>query len=79
MHVIEVLGAGCAECLKLELTVARAAKAAGVEVEIRQITDDRRIRAYGVTTTPGLVIDGTVASAGRVPSAAEIAQWLPAA
>lgn len=79
MKVIEVLGPSCGECLKLELAAARAAAEAGVEVEVRKITDDRRIRAYGVTSTPGLVIDGTVASTGRVPSVAEIARWLLAA
>lgn len=79
MKVIEVLGPSCGDCLKLELVAACAAAVAGVEVEVRKVTDDRGIRAYGVTDTPGLVIDGTVASTGRVPSAAEIATWLLAA
>lgn len=79
MKVIEVLGPSCGKCLKLELAAARAAARTGVEVEVRKVTDDRRIRAYGVTDTPGLVIDGTVASTGRVPSVAEIARWLVAA
>ena len=76
MHVIEVLGPSCSDCLKLELAAARAAREAGVEAEIRKVTDDLRIRAYGVTSTPGLVIDGIVASTGRVPTSTEIAGWL---
>jgi small redox-active disulfide protein 2 len=76
MHVIEVLGPSCSDCLKLELAAARAVAETGIEAEIRKVTDDRGIRAYGVTSTPGLVIDGTVASTGRVPSSAEIAGWL---
>jgi hypothetical protein len=40
------------------------------------VTDSRRILAYGVLSTPGLVIDGTVASTGRIPSVDEIAGWL---
>lgn len=79
MRVIEVLGTGCSDCLKLELVAARAAEQAGVEADVRQVTDRRRIEAYGVFAPPGLVIDGIVASAGRVPSAAEIAEWLLAA
>jgi hypothetical protein len=40
------------------------------------VTDPRRILAYGVLSTPGLVIDGTVASTGRIPLVDEIAGWL---
>jgi small redox-active disulfide protein 2 len=76
MHVIEVLGPSRADCLKLEMAAAHAVKAAGIEAEVRKVTDARRIRQYGVTSTPGLVIDGVLASMGRVPSAAEITEWL---
>jgi small redox-active disulfide protein 2 len=76
VHVIEVLGTGCSECLRLDLIAARAVAQAGVEAEVRQVTDRRRIAAYGVFTTPGLAIDGALASTGRVPLAAEIADWL---
>lgn len=75
-HVIEILGSGCADCLKLELVASKAAIRAGIEVDIRHVTDDRQIASYGVMSTPGLVIDGVVASAGRVPSADELAGWL---
>jgi hypothetical protein len=32
--------------------------------------------AFGVMSTPGLVIDGKVVSVGRIPSAGDIALWL---
>jgi small redox-active disulfide protein 2 len=76
MRTIEILGPGCANCLRLELVAAEAVQRAGVEAEIRKISDYRQIVAYGVMSTPGLVIDGTVASAGRIPSVDEIAAWL---
>jgi small redox-active disulfide protein 2 len=79
MHVIEVLGTGCSDCLKLGLAVARAAEQLGMRVDIRQVTDVRRIEAYGVLTPPGLAIDGMLASTGRVPPVTEIAGWLRAA
>lgn len=76
---IEVLGPGCSNCLRLELEAAKAVQKAGIEAEIRKITDPREILRYGVLSTPGLVIDGVVASTGRIPSAEEIVGWLSAA
>jgi len=40
------------------------------------VTDYAEIAKRGVMSTPGLVIDGTVVSYGRVPGPREIAEWL---
>ena len=76
MVKIEVLGHGCANCQKLEANARDAAGIAGVEAEVVKVTDDAEIASRGVLNTPGLVIDGEVKSAGRVPSAGDIAEWL---
>jgi small redox-active disulfide protein 2 len=76
MKVIEVLGPGCANCRRLEAAAREAVAIAGVEAEVRHVTDYAQIAARGVMSTPGLVIDGVVVSAGRVPSPADIAEWL---
>ena len=76
MKVVEVLGPGCANCRRVEANAREALAIAGVEAEIRHVTDYREIAARGVLSTPGLVIDGRVVSAGRIPSAADIAVWL---
>jgi small redox-active disulfide protein 2 len=78
MVKIEVLGSGCANCQKLESNARAAVGMAGVEAEIVKVTDYAEIAARGVMNTPGLVIDGQVRSAGRVPSAGDIAEWLAA-
>jgi small redox-active disulfide protein 2 len=76
MRTIEVLGSGCSNCRRLEANAREAVAMAGVEAEVRHVTDPREIAGRGVMSTPGLVIDGEVVSAGRIPSAGDIALWL---
>ena len=40
------------------------------------VRDSREIKAYGIIATPGLVINGKIRCAGRVPSEKELPQWL---
>jgi len=73
---IEILGTGCAKCQKLEELVHEAIKAAGVEAEISKVKDIKQIMTYGVMTTPGLVIDGQVKIAGKMPTPDQIKGWV---
>ena len=76
MHVIEVLGPGCANCHRLEANTRSAVEMAGAEAQIVKVTDYAKISSYGIMSTPGLVIDGKVVSYGRVPAPGDIAQML---
>jgi small redox-active disulfide protein 2 len=76
VKTIEVLGPGCNNCRRVEAAAREAVVIAGVEAEIRHVTDYAEIAASGVMNTPGLIIDGKVVSTGRVPSAGDIAGWL---
>ncbi len=73
---IEVLGPGCANCVKLAANAKEAVAMAGVDAEIVKVTDYARIASYGILSTPGLVVDGKVVSYGRVLSAGDIAELL---
>ena len=76
MRKIEVLGSGCNNCIRLEKNAREAIALAGIDAEIVKVTDYAEIMAFGIMSTPGLVIDGKVVSYGRVPSAADIRVWL---
>ena len=74
--VIQVLGSGCAKCNALEDAVRAALQELGLEVSIGHITDFTQIAAYGVMTTPALVVAGKVVSSGKVLSTEEAKKLL---
>jgi len=76
MKTIEVLGPGCDNCKRLEMNAREAVAMVGIEATVVKVTDSGEIARYRLLSTPGLVIDGKVVSAGRVPSAGDIAEWL---
>ena len=75
---IKVLGTGCANCRSTIALIEQIAAAKGVSVTVGKVEELRDIMAYGVMSTPGVVIDGKVVHAGGVPSRDKIAQWLAA-
>jgi small redox-active disulfide protein 2 len=76
MKKIQILGTGCAKCVKLAANAEEAAKSAGMEVEIQKVTDIKEIMGYGVMMTPALVVDGQVKTVGKVLSPEEIKKYL---
>ncbi|OGR04085.1 MAG: hypothetical protein A2284_04625 [Deltaproteobacteria bacterium RIFOXYA12_FULL_61_11] len=76
---IKVLGTGCPKCKKLYEAAEQAIAASGVVAQLEKVEKLDEIMKYGVMLTPALVLDGTVKSSGRLPSAAEIAGWLTTA
>ena len=76
MKKIAILGTGCPKCKKLAEVAEAAAKALGLEYTIEKVTEIDKILGYGVMTTPGLVVDGQIKVAGRVPSLEEVKKLL---
>lgn len=74
--VIKVLGSGCANCHKLEALAKEAAARLGIDAEVVKVTEYPEIMAYGVMSTPALVVDEQLKLAGRVPSLDEVVQVL---
>ncbi len=76
MLKIKILGSGCANCKKLEAVARDAATAAGLEADFEKVTDMKAIMAYDILSTPALVINDKVVASGRIPTKAEVQQWL---
>lgn len=73
---IEVLGMGCPKCHSLEANVKEALKKLNLEATVEKVADLPKIMSYGVMTTPALVIDGKVKSAGKLLTVDEISKML---
>ena len=65
---IKVLGPGCRNCMTLEARTREALEGLGREATIEKVTDPATIAGYGIMSTPGLVVDGDVVIAGKVPT-----------
>ena len=76
MRAIEVLGPGCQKCQYTERVVREVVESTDIAAEITHVTDYAEIAQRGVMSTPGLVTDGTVVLAGRVPTREQVATWL---
>ena len=63
---IKILGGGCAKCNALEAATVDALRELGMDTTIDHVRDFEKIAAYGVMTTPALVVDGQVVSYGKV-------------
>jgi small redox-active disulfide protein 2 len=73
---IKVLGSGCAKCNQLEAAVKEALVQLGMDTTIDHVTDFAKIAAYGVMSTPALVVDGKVVSFGKVLKTEEVIKIL---
>ena len=73
---VKVLGSGCAKCNQLEAATREALLKLGMDTAIDHVTDFSQIAAYGVMTTPALVIDGKVVSYGKVLKTDEVVKIL---
>ena len=75
---VKVLGAGCANCKRLEQSVRRVAEANGLALEIEKVTDYAQIMTWDILQTPGLVVADKLVTACRIPADTEILRLLTA-
>jgi small redox-active disulfide protein 2 len=76
MKNIKVLGSGCRNCEITANAIAHAAREAGIEVELEKVTDIADIMAFGVMSTPGVVVDGKLVHSGGIPGPDLVRTWV---
>ncbi|MGE4499585.1 MAG: MTH895/ArsE family thioredoxin-like protein [Hydrogenovibrio sp.] len=74
--VVKVLGSGCANCQSTAKLIESVAEELTVAIELEKVEDFAEIAAYGVMSTPGVVIDEAVVHSGGIPSREQIKAWL---
>ena len=77
--LIQVLGTGCTKCKTLHETVKTAVQETGIEAEVEKVEDIQKIMSFEILMMPGLVIDGQVKTAGRLPTLEEVKKLILAA
>lgn len=76
MKEIKVLGGGCRNCKTTAALIEEVARAGNVAIRLEKVEEMADILSYGVMSTPGVVIDGTVVHAGGVPDRKKVESWL---
>ncbi len=73
---IKILGGGCANCDRLERHARAAVAQLGVEATFTKTGDFAEYARYGLLATPGLVVNDTLVSSGKVPAVSQIVTLL---
>ena len=76
MLTIKVLGSGCANCKRLEQIARKVVTEMSLDAEIIKVAEYPDIMKYNILSTPGLVVNEKLVSAGRIPSEAEVVTFL---
>ena len=76
MKRIQILGTQCPKCKILTELVGKAVEELQLECEVEKIDDINKIIEFGVMMLPGLVVDGEVKLAGKVPNLTELKEMI---
>ncbi|WP_076538702.1 thioredoxin family protein [Shewanella sp. UCD-KL21] len=76
MKTIKILGSGCKKCLETAELAQAVADEKAVTVTIEKVTDMAQIMAYGVMSTPAVVVDEKVVHKGSKPTKKQLASWI---
>lgn len=73
---IRIVGFGCRRCGELHSRVMQAVRSLATEVRVVRDDDILSPMRFGLLVLPGLIVDGKIICAGRVPSVDELTRLL---
>ncbi len=76
---IKILGPGCARCNQVEQTTREVVKELGIDASLEHVKDINKIMEYPILYTPGLVLNEELVCSGRIPTKAEVTQFITTA
>ncbi|MGD8896726.1 MAG: MTH895/ArsE family thioredoxin-like protein [Acidobacteriota bacterium] len=76
VHVIEVLGPGCARCHETHRVVRHVIEEAQLDCLVQKSESTDRMIELGVLRTPAVAFDGKVVLSGHIPKSDEVKQLL---
>jgi small redox-active disulfide protein 2 len=76
VHLIEVLGPGCARCQETHRVVRHVVEEAKLDCQVQKSESMDRMVGLGVLKTPAVAFDGKVVLSGHVPKPEEVKKLL---
>jgi small redox-active disulfide protein 2 len=76
IHVIEVLGPGCARCQETHRVVRHVVDEAQLGCEVQKSESMDRMIELGVLKTPAVAFDGKIVLSGHIPKSDEVKKLL---
>ncbi len=74
--VVRIFGSSCISCNKLQSMMIQVLDHAKLAADIEQIHEPDEIGRHGILHTPALIINDDLKCQGRMPSLAQVEQWV---
>jgi small redox-active disulfide protein 2 len=73
---IKILGPGCPRCQEVYKRTQEVLAELNIAADVEKVTDIKQIMEYKILATPGLIVNGKVKCAGKIPAKSQIQQWI---
>jgi small redox-active disulfide protein 2 len=73
---IKILGPGCPRCQEVYKRTQEVLAELNIAADLEKVTDIKKIMEYKILATPGLIVNGKVKCAGKIPAKSQIKQWI---